>query len=1158
MFGPTAHTAKPAAAPKTGRFALLRGPHPAPGSGAPSRSLIITPLITLCAFFAVLALSALAQAESTKLILSGTFASEGPGVAVDQSSGDVFTAGFEKFNEPRGPGQLNKFDAAGDRISPPSTFGEPSAYAGAVVNPVNQDLYVLTMFAAVNMYDPGTGALLSSFSVASSANFFGALTDVQIAADSAGNVYVPVVSEDKVLEYDPATCPAAPTPCVPLKTFTGGSGQGALKEPNGVAVDSAGDLWVADTGNDRIEELSPTGAPVEINGKPVEIKSEGVRSVALDRHGNVFALVNNGADSCGSLSPPCDHLLEYSSAGVQLADVGAGDFGIPEGGSLFAALFYPYLSMLAVNESDDHVYVTDDAKNTVWVFAPPIAPTVTKELDAEVSTTEAKLGALITAGGIASSYRFEYDTREYAEGEGPHGQSTPFPPGSALGTTARTVWASASGLAPGTTYHYRVVVTNELGTAVGPDQTFTTLTAKEAECENEQFRGGFSASLPDCRAYELVTPSNTASAEPDTFNAAEIDSAVAKGIYVGGGIASNFAARNGERFSYRSAEVLPGAESAGFDYLATRGASGWSSEDVIPLQSYDGDRCTKPGEELGNAVMRYSSELTDSVVRVGAGGNEGTSNLKGGCGAQGLEVVAGEPLGVENLLLRDNATGAYRLLDVPPAGVIPTNARFHGGSADLGHVVFSENARLTADAPAGVEDLYEWDEGAIRLVTILPNGNPVVGSLAQDPGSVSSRSSVVSAEGARVFFTADGNLYVRVDGEETVQLDQPRGGSGPGGGGSFQAASADGTQALFTDEASAGLTSDTVAGSGTNLYRYANGQLTDLTSAAHAEVVRVSGISEDGSYVYFVADGVLSGSQANERGETAQAGRPNMYLSHGGSTTFIATPGGSEEDEAVLGAVRVSPNGAFLAFSSKQSLTGYDNTSPGEGTQPEIFLYSVASDRIVCVSCSPSGEPPSAGGATFGEEGFEKSVGEGTPHYLTNSGQVFFQTQEALLPRDTNGEIDVYEYENGQLSLISAGTSSTESVLLDVSENGRDVFFLSTQDLVAQDNSSTETLVIYDARVDGGFPAVVSPPACTTADACRTPVPPQPSLYGAPPSQTFSGAGNLAPPTVVKPKVKPKSKPARCKRGFVKKKGKCVKRSRKKARKSAHANRTGK
>ena len=175
---------------------------------------------------------------------------------------------------------------------------------------------------------------------------------------------------------------------------------------------------------------------------------------------------------------------------------------------------------------------------------------------------------------------------------------------------------------------------------------------------------------------------------------------------------------------------------------------------------------------------------------------------------------------------------------------------------------------------------------------------------------------------------------------------------------------------------------------------------------------------------------------------------------------------------------------------------------------------------------------------------------------LTDAGQVFFETNEALVPSDTNGQRDVYEYEGAGAHLISSGTSSFETALEDVSENGNNVFFRSNQQLVPQDNQEGQ-IVTYDARVDGGFAEPSSPPPCTTADACRTPVLPQPSVYGAPASQTFSGLGNLAP-LVAKPKATPKAKPVKCKKGFVKKKGKCVKKPAKKAKKSTHANRRGK
>ncbi len=457
-------------------------------------ALSIAALLALCA--------GVAQAEPPKLISYGLFSAHefrAVGVAVE-GSGDLFVSGL--LGEGYAPSAVVKLDSSGKLLSPPSPFGS-GYYSGVAVNPTNGDVYVLGkesigLFTPATptmifVYDPDTGAPVGTpFEVPVSGNY-GPFTDVQIAADSAGNVYVPVVSENKVLEYSLTG--------TLLHSFTG-SGAGTLNEPTGVAVDSSGDLWVADSGNNRIVELDSSGAPVEVNGKPVEIASEGVSSVALDAHGDVFAVVENSADPCGEIGTSCTHLVEYSSEGRQLADVGAGHFGVPHEENNSERFF----SMVAVNQANGRVYVTDGQKETVWVFGPPVAPVVDRELTAEVGASEVKLGALVSPGGIQTSYRFEYGpTSEY-------GSSTPFPEGSVgEGLESHAVWASAYGLAPGTTYHYRVVASNELGTAYGEDQTFTTLTAEQAACPNEQVRGGFSARLPDCRAYELVTPPVTTS-----------------------------------------------------------------------------------------------------------------------------------------------------------------------------------------------------------------------------------------------------------------------------------------------------------------------------------------------------------------------------------------------------------------------------------------------------------------------------------------------------------------------------------------------------------------------------------------------------------------------------------------------------------------------
>ncbi len=1076
MFGPTAHTAKPAAASKADLFAMLRGPHRAPGSGAPTRgltataaSLMVRSLIAVCALVVLLALSTeVARAEVPGLVPNGTFASdEGLGVAVDQSSGDVFVTGFTVGEQ----AHSEKFDASGERLSPPSPFAEGFNY-GAAVNPTNGDLYVASPFAhEIDTYDPNTGEPLSSFPVPAFFTSFSGLFEnqAQIATDSAGDVYVPNVPGNEVLEYGPhPACSGEPVECVPLKVFTG-SGAHALSGPTGVAVDSSGDVWVADDGDNRIEEFDPTGAFLS------EIKSEGVRALALDRRGDVLAIVNNDADSCGSLRPPCAHLVEYSASGAQLADLGAGDFGSAELPTFYGSSSF---SMVAVDNASGRVYVTDAPKSRVWVFQPPLAPVLGEESAVEVGAVEAKLGALVNPGGAQTTYRFEYDTREYRQGEGAHGVSVPFPEGSVgEGFSSRAVWASAKGLAPGTTYHYRAVVTNGVGNpVVGPDQTFTTETTAGAACPNEQLRFGFSAALPDCRAYELVTPANKASAQPDT---GQVNSD--SNFRVG-----NYAANDGSRYSYISLEVMPGSQSAGLEFIATRGASGWTSEDALPLTSYTGDRCPYYSPIH---VVTYSANLSRAVlVDHNFSYAESNNAFSEECQGELREVVPGEPVGAQNLLLRNNVDGSYQLINITPSGVVPTETHFAVASANLSLVVFSERAKLTPEALNNTVNTYEWHEGVVRLLKFaLPSGAPVAGGLVS-----------ISPDGSEMFFTAGGNLYVRVNDGRTVQVDEARGGAGPGGGGSFRAVTADGSQVFFTADASAGLTSDTVPGSGTNLYRYdiVTGQLSDLAAKAG-----LAGISEDGSYVYFSSESVLSGTQANQFGETAESGKSNLYVDHGGTITFVWHGGVGN----------LSSNGAFFASGSS--------------------IYSAASNR------------------------FESAPVSGAP--VSDNGQVFFETGAALLPRDTNGRTDVYEWSfNGGLHLISSGSGSSESFLLLATPSGNDVFVLTRQNLVPQDNSQ-EANKIYDARVDGGFPEPAVPPGCTTADACRAAPEPQPSIFGEPASQTFSGVGNLASGEA-EPKTKPKAKPVQCRRGFLKRKGICVKKSAKKARKSAHANRRGK
>ena len=272
---------------------------------------------------------------------------------------------------------------------------------------------------------------------------------------------------------------------------------------------------------------------------------------------------------------------------------------------------------------------------------------------------------------------------------------------------------------------------------------------------------------------------------------------------------------------------------------------------------------------------------------------------------------------------------------------------------------------------------------------------------------------------------------------------------------------------------------------------------------------------------------------------------------------------------------RVSPNGQWLAFMSEGSPSGYDNRDALTG-QPdaEVYLYSAASDRVVCASCEPSGARPRGveynklepiiglvGGprSTWQDKGLVAAnvpgwtgnaetgnVTRHQPNYLTDEGRLYFNSADGLIPQDVNATEDVYQYEPpsvgscssespnftassaGCVDLISSGASSQESAFLDASASAGDVFFLTSAKLVLADHDAA--IDVYDAhQCSPASPCPpaqdASPPPCDTGDSCKPAATPQPEIFGAPASALFSGAGNLPAPAP-KPPTKPK-KPTR-------------------------------
>lgn len=228
-----------------------------------------------------------------------------------------------------------------------------------------------------------------------------------------------------------------------------------------------------------------------------------------------------------------------------------------------------------------------------------------------------------------------------------------------------------------------------------------------------------------------------------------------------------------------------------------------------------------------------------------------------------------------------------------------------------------------------------------------------------------------------------------------------------------------------------------------------------------------------------------------------------------------------------FGGFQVSADGRFVAFSSTVPLTGY----PTFG-HSEIYRYDSEEEELDCASCSTTG-----GAASFDTLLSQHGLN------LTDAGQVFYTTRESLTLRDTNEKLDVYEWEKppagpavgacevptGCIQLISTGIAPDNAGLVTVSADGADAFFF-TREVLAHEDENGNSIKIYDAREGGGFLHDPARKQCAASDECHGPgteIPAPPVI------NTITGSG------------KPQKEEKHCKKGFVRKHERCVRKRKK-------------
>jgi hypothetical protein len=659
-----------------------------------------------------------------------------------------------------------------------------------------------------------------------------------------------------------------------------------------------------------------------------------------------------------------------------------------------------------------------------------------------VTATAVNLSAKINAEGLTAHYRFEYGTTTA------YGNAAPIPDGALNAAEGdQSVAVHLGDLQPNTKYYFRLVVVDSLTTEVASPKSFTTDATTEPTV------------LPEGRAYELVSPTEK--------NGGDIGGNPSSEFMPYAPSASGYASVSGSAITYSSFTSFGDAQGAytTTQYLSTRGPTGWTTQNISPPLTKHVELTLRPGYHL------YTPELTAGVLYWGA-----------------ALLTPSAPEGeFENLYVRQLDAAPYELVTnvAPPQQTDGYEVTLEGASADLSHVVFDASAALVSGARANAYNVYEWFAGHLRLVSVLPGPGEVAAEGARaGSGQAESRieDNAISTNGSRIFWTdtSSNQLYLREDAATTVKVNASQRTPSLGDGTAlFRGATPDGSRVFFTDTTQ--LTNAANDNGGLYEYDVSSGKLRDLSAGGSAapEVEGVVGMGENGLNVYFVARASLASG--------ASAGGYNLYLSRDGIISFIAAM--SSEDNAdwiqplEIRPALVTPNGEYLALVSQASLTGYDNTDANTGSaDKEVFLYDAGNEHLSCVSCNPSGAQPVGSASVANGE----KTGH-TPRFITDDGQrVFFNSSDVLLPADTNGQQNVYEYENGTIHLISSGTGASISAFSDASPSGDDLFFTTRAQLVPQDTDENSDM--YDARVGGGFPPPPASPEPCAGESCRGPL----------------------------------------------------------------------
>jgi hypothetical protein len=706
------------------------------------------------------------------------------------------------------------------------------------------------------------------------------------------------------------------------------------------------------------------------------------------------------------------------------------------------------------------------------------------------TATTAHLEGRVNPRNKATTYQFEYIGQAAYQAN----LAASNPPFSGATSTAshsagssgliELVSEQVEGLAPNTTYHYRLLADNGSIT-VGAERALTTR-ASDAPLEHGRLPGPVGSD----RAYEQLSMPDTGG-NPVSYVLGFADDS------------------KGALYGITGGTPISDTGSLASVYYAERTAGGWQTKKITP-----------PRSELFGSLLAVAGATSDLSSVLMENAQVGTA---------GAAVWGLAPAGAPNKLFE---TTGSQLLNLESGSL----------SADGSRATYFVQGVIDPAYPAAgaIGNLYDLSSGTPHLVSLLP-GNVVTSCGASYQPRLTRW---LSADGRYAFFLSAGQppcdtnpqqLYMRdLEAGQSKLISTPplSGNACPA---DFLKATSDGFVFFWTQSRLVGADSPTVkcggdaggaagAADGGDVYRYdiaseALECVTCVVAGLDADVVggnqvansRRSAVSDiavadDGSRVYFTAGPPLLAGAPSGGSYRLDVSSGNLAYVGVGRMGTVLTKGNA-----------ITPDGSVIVFrSADPSLNPLGGTTNGATNQ--YYRYDDRDRSLVCLSCPQDGSAPFAGIQDESALSVGSAVTPNTAPLSDDGETIAFPAPTALVNADQNTPkpgpeadkkaTDVYEWRDGRLFLITDGLTNwpkeSEPVPAGVSPSGSDLYFTVAAQYTQDALDGYRRL--YDARIGGGFEFPAKPTPCPLEVCQGTPkgVPEEQE----PASGSFSGLGN--------------------------------------------------